>query len=129
MESYISGLMLGVLGWAIVWKTVFNVSSFYMQRLHYENPNMTGSAIPGPLLMSFAASIMSWAGIGLTIYVWYRLGWMPAVALYVIPFILAMVIENIELFAFRFPTPVMSLVNTPIAIVSFIAFAIVVLAI
>jgi hypothetical protein len=121
--------MLDVIRWPIVLKTIFSVSSFYMQRLHYENPNVQGSAIPGPLLMSFAASVMSWGAIGLTIYVWYRLGWMPAVALYVIPFVLAMITENLELFLFRLPMPIMALVNTPIAILSFIAFVFAVVAI
>jgi hypothetical protein len=129
MEYFVSGLMLDAIGWPILWKTVFGVSSFYMQRLHYKDPNMRGSAIPGPLLMSSAASVMSWAAIGLTIYVWYRLGWMPAVALYVIPFALAMVIENLELLIIRLPTAIMALANTPIAILSFVAFAIAVLAI
>lgn len=124
MESILSGLMLDTIGWLLFWKTVFNVSAFYMQRLHYENPNMQGSSIPGPLLMSLAASVMSWCSLALTAYVWYRLGWMPAIALYVIPFVLAMIVENIELFVFRFPTTITSLVGVPIAVISFVVLTI-----
>jgi hypothetical protein len=86
-----------------------------------------GSSIPGPMLMSTAANVMSWCTLALTVYVWYRLGWMPALAFFVFPFILAMIVENIELFVFRFPTNVMSLVGIPVAIISFVALIVSVL--
>jgi hypothetical protein len=127
MENVMSALMLNTIGWLIGWKTLFSVSAFYMQRLHHENPNMRGSSIPGPMLMSTAANVMSWCTLALTVYVWYRLGWMPALAFFVFPFILAMIVENIELFVFRFPTNVMSLVGIPVAIISFVALIVSVL--
>jgi hypothetical protein len=128
MDSVMSGLMLNTLGWLIGWKTIFSVSAFYMQRLHHETPNMRGSSIPGPMLLSLAANVMSWCILALTAYVWYRLGWMPAAALLVIPLVLAMIVENIELLVFRFPTTIMSLVAIPVAITSFVALIVSVLA-
>jgi hypothetical protein len=128
MESLMSGLILNNIGWLIGWKTLFSVSAFYMQRLHHENPNMRGSSIPGPMLMSLAANVMSWCVLALTAYVWYRLGWLPAVSFLVIPFVLAMIAENIELFVFRFPTTITSLVGIPVAITSFVALVVSVLA-
>ena len=89
METLMSGLMLNNIGWLIGLKTLFSVSAFYMQRLRHENPSMRGSSIPGPMLMSLAANLMSWCVLALTAYVWYRLGWLAALAFFVIPFVLA----------------------------------------
>jgi hypothetical protein len=103
MENVISGPMLNTIGWLIGWKTLFSVSAFYMQRLHHENPNMRGSSLAGPMLMSAAANVMSWCTLALTVYVWYRLGWTPALAFFLIPFVLAMIVENVELFGVSLP--------------------------
>jgi hypothetical protein len=127
MDNIISGSVFNAVGWLIAWKTLFDISSFYMQRLHYEQPTMRGSAIPGPWLMSVAANLMSWCVWALSVYVWYRLGWGPALAFLAIPYILAMIVENIELFVFRFPTTVMALTATPVAIISFVAVVVSVL--
>jgi hypothetical protein len=120
MDELLAALHLGAIKFLLFWRTINSISGFYMQRLHYERPDMTGSVIPGPPLLSLAANLMSWVTHLAAVYVWYRLGWVAALAYLIIPFVIAQVIEMAELFLFKVPTPTMALINTPIGIASFV---------
>ena len=120
MEEIIGVFALNKIGGAMLWRTANSVSGFYMQRLHYENPHMRGSVVAGPQLLSAAAHLMAWCAYGLAVYVGFRVGWIAALAFVLLPIFLAMIIENLELFLLRVPTPTMALINTPIALVSFV---------
>jgi hypothetical protein len=120
MEDLAATIQLSAIKSLLIWRTVHTIAGFYMQRLHYERPDMGGSVLPGPALLSMFANLTGWVALLASGYVWYHLGWLPAVAYLVIPFVIAQLVELTEGFVFRFRTTVMALVCMPIGIAGFV---------
>lgn len=61
-----------------------------------------------------------WVLYGCCIFVGYRLGWKPAILCAAIFLVIPIVVSTVQMMIVRVPTPVLTLLSTPVGVVSFI---------
>lgn len=120
MAEAIESSQLHRIAWLLVWTCIAKTAGFYMQRLHYEKPYMTGSKFPGPAFVSMIAHLMGWVLFLLPLYVWYRVGLPPALAMFVITSLASWLFIGLERQLFHFPAAAMTQINTPIGVFAFV---------
>lgn len=113
-------LALESVGWPVFWKTIHCMAGFYMQRLHYEQPEMTGNRLSGPKILAVAANLMAWILTLLAVYVWYRLGWLATAVFILIPFLIGLAFDIFEITLLKLDTARLALISVPVALVTFI---------
>jgi hypothetical protein len=104
-----------------IWGAIASISAFFMQRLHYENPEMRGAVLPGPKILSYAARGMMWALYACCLYVGFRLNWLPAIVCALIFLIVPIIVSTVQMLIARISTGILTLISTPIGVVSFAA--------
>jgi hypothetical protein len=70
--------------------------------------------------MSLFAKGVSWIVFLSTGYVWFRLGWLAALAYLVIPLAVSLLVQTGDIIVLRVGTRPLALVSTPIAVVAFV---------
>jgi hypothetical protein len=118
MDRPASSLMPDPITSLLFWRTLNSVSAFYMQRLQYERRYMY-ELPPALRIVKAVAHLMAWIGVGLAVYVWFKLGLGAAIAFLVIPFIASAALEVAEGRVFQSPSRASTLIGTPIALLSF----------
>lgn len=128
MEHFATAIQLAAIKPFLIWGTIYTIAAFHMQRLHYEMARdvVSGKAeVPSPSelrgaeLMSKFANLSYWVALLSPLYVWYRLGWAPALAIFAIVWALGQIENIVEARWVRMPTKLLAQICTPVGIGSF----------
>lgn len=103
-----------------VWGAIASSAAFFMQRLHFEKPDLSGAAFPVAIILSLTARFMIYVLYLCCLYVFYRINWVPALLCAAIFFLFPIIVTGVQLFFVRISTKALTVGSTPVGIVAFI---------
>jgi hypothetical protein len=98
------------------WACIASCSAFFMQRLHYQNPDMPER---WPRMLASIARMTIWCLYASCIYIGYKIGWLPGVICAALVFIVPVLVTACQMAFVRVSAATLTIGSAPICIISF----------